>query len=196
MGLLKACNLTGKYQRALKVGEDLIADYGPEVRAVEQYCWVLRRLGEPDRALAAIDNWLKSAPAGTHYLLLIERARIHAALMQWDKAENDLKDYFHYREEKKHIDYNWFSNACLLQGYLRLQAKDEEGARDAWRKGLLKNVSRLNGPPDPSLPGLYIDPSAVINSMILSALADEPSEKDNDRNAGWLESLAAREKDP
>ena len=122
---------------------------------------------------------------------MLERARINVALKQWDKAENDLKEYFRFREEKKHGDYNWFSNASLLQGYLRLQAKDEEGARAAWRRGLLKNVSKLSGHPEQA--GLYIDPSAAINSMIMSALADDPSEEDNERNAAWLASLASRD---
>ena len=197
LGLLKASLLAGKDQRALQVADELIQDYGPEIRTCELLCWLLRSRSdcsdrsEHKRALVFVDKWLASAPAGTHYLLLIERARINVGLEQWEDAEKDLNEYFRIRQEKKHDDYNWFSSACAIQGFVRLHTQDEAAARAAWRKGLFKNV--VAKPNDQLVQSLDVEPSAAINSMILSALVDDASDEDNARNAAWLASLTSRD---
>ena len=65
--------------------------------AINEYSWLLRLQGQPREALAEVDRWLFEKPGvyrTTQLPLLLERARLHAALEEWEQAESDIEDLF------------------------------------------------------------------------------------------------------
>jgi tetratricopeptide (TPR) repeat protein len=109
--LVRAYRLAGREREALEKCGELLRDFGEVFRvhgvsatsALEEYGWLLRQRNRPgDRmtALAAVNRWLlgeggiRPTRDGAAYLLLLERARIHAAMQKADLAEKDLELFF------------------------------------------------------------------------------------------------------
>src|SRR5207248_2157787 len=67
--------------------------------------------------------------------LLLERARLHAALSRWDDAEMDLEEFFR-RAPPGSVHLRYWTQANLMLGFLRERRGDAAGARAAWRRGL------------------------------------------------------------
>jgi hypothetical protein len=65
-------------------------------------------------------------------LLLVDRARINAALQRWPEAEQDLDEFFRHLPAGKPVEC---AMACLVQGFLRERRGDAAGAQEAWRRG-------------------------------------------------------------
>jgi WD40 repeat protein len=105
----------------------------------------LRMTGKPKDALAEVARHLPAPNAperrGRLYLL-VERARVYAALEQWSEAQNDLSAYF--AETGNDVgDGLTHSGACLLLGFLRERRGDAAAAVEAWRRGSIRGWNEL-----------------------------------------------------
>jgi len=103
----------------------------------EEYSWLMRLHGDPKLALREVDRRLFESPGVYHEEfahLLVERARIHASLEQWDNAESDIDDFFRL-SENVNVGYHYFSAASLIRGFLRERHGDASGSIEAWRMG-------------------------------------------------------------
>src|SRR5205823_4044159 len=83
-----------------------------------------------------VDRWLFSKP-GTYRsgaeVLLVERARLHAALNQLEAAEKDLRDFFQVTEQSGPHR----TAAAIMLGFLAERKGDAAAARKIWEKALL-----------------------------------------------------------
>jgi tetratricopeptide (TPR) repeat protein len=136
-----------------------------------EYGWMMREKGTPSRALPEINRLLldKSGKFRPEALaLLIERARLHAAMNDWDAAKNDLEEFFRI-PSKEQLYRNW-SDACLILGLVRQQRGDQAGALEAWRKGKYKDD--LN-----DLTGRTMNGIVLTNLLMLDSLCQDLDEK-------------------
>jgi hypothetical protein len=130
---MRAYMMVGRTVDALRTAEKSFRTfrYGGEV--LDDYCWVRRLSGEEKEiraALAAIDRGMAADP-----IHLVERARIHAALKDWDGAAKDLDAFL-----AQPWDYHSWSAACLLRGFVaEQQGAPAEKVDEWWRRGLFKN---------------------------------------------------------
>jgi len=138
--LMRACSAGGLYDEAESVGRQLLdsrSSWGPQV--CEEYCWLLRLRGQPGRALSEVNRrYLESRSPGWE-ALLVERARIHAAMGRPDLAEKDVDEFLSLPDiGRLPIWYANYSGACLIKGFLRKRAGDDSGAVTAWRRGYVR----------------------------------------------------------
>jgi serine/threonine protein kinase len=193
--LVKACHLAGQETQALRTSKDLLREFERVCAAeglwatwvLDNYCWLLRRRGADGarQALRDLDQWLFTAPGvlrrdgtGTVYFPLVERARIHAALAQWDQAEQDLERFFREQKQDARRYYSSHASACLLQGFLRERAGDKDGAQAAWRRGLVQSWTKDN-PADPSGHALTMNLNIdFIYQLILASLTGQLSDRE------------------
>jgi hypothetical protein len=85
-------------------------------------------------ALDELDRYLRpvQGKAGQAEPLVLDRARVLAALGRREDAEKDLDALL----AQPRLPSPLAVNAWLLKGYLRRDANDQPRARDAWRKGI------------------------------------------------------------
>jgi hypothetical protein len=129
---------TDQAERALRAAEELLRDpagctYEQIWIVLDIYAWLMQRNRTPQRGLDEVDRWLR-APGGYRPVglqLLVNRARLHAALNQWDQAERDLDDLLRLSAP----DYYPRLDAYVLLGFLRERRSDGPGAQAAWRQG-------------------------------------------------------------
>ena len=143
--LCRAYFMKGRHAEALRlstelIAEDCVLDTDPrrQYQLQELQCWLLRLQGKPQAALAALDRHLLDSTGAYRQQrigLLVERARIHAALGQWDQAAKDLDD-LRSRATPKQLTYTLHAAAALLQGFLLERQGNHDGAAAAWRAGL------------------------------------------------------------
>lgn len=143
--LCRAYDMQGDRKRAIPLAEALLREH-PSLtgdnalrwfQVCETYTWLLRLEGDPRRALTELDRRLYDRPGvyrQQHLPLLVERARIHAALDQWDEADEDLADLFRLKPLGS-LDYHHYAGACLLRGFSCERRGDSAAARQAWREG-------------------------------------------------------------
>lgn len=175
-GLSRAYRSAGDSERALGILRQMLeyydkprSDAGLNPSMVMEYGWLMRERGAAAQALPEIDRWLYAKP-GVYRPgftgLLLERARLHVALKEWDRAEADVEEFFRQqsKEPAEKINLNYWSGACLLQGFLRAQKGDTIGALDAWRQPF----------PNRYYPGGL----TIIQITILRALSGELTEAD------------------
>jgi len=108
----------------------------------ELYSWLLRLEGEAPRALSILDQQLLDSDGqyrADRLALLVERARVHTALEQWEDAEKDLTTLLS-RSSATELGYARHSGCCLLLGCLRDRRGDREGALSAWRDGGMRRT--------------------------------------------------------
>jgi tetratricopeptide (TPR) repeat protein/predicted Ser/Thr protein kinase len=185
--LVKAERAIERHERqALQIAENMLADYGPETEIVEQYCWLLRGLGRGDRALELVNRLLGSGPS----VLLVERARLHADRQDWSAAENDLDTFFRWQEQAKSKNYIWFSDACLLRGFLHQRRGDQAAAREIWRRGILRNW--LAPGSNREVFARATTPRSGVHSLILASLTDDLNENDAEMYLTWLLQMNAQ----
>jgi tetratricopeptide (TPR) repeat protein/predicted Ser/Thr protein kinase len=184
--LLRAYMLVGRDSDAFRIAEKSfrLFRYGGEV--LDDYCWILRAQGKPRDALAALDRGLAADPL--HY---VERARIHAALKEWDHAREDLDAFF-----QKPMDYQSHSAACLIRGFLlEQQGAAPEKVEEAWRSGLVKNWK-----PTANDRGVDLyDPSrtpmgmAMLHNWIMASLLGDMTDADAEQLLGGLLAFAGKD---
>jgi WD40 repeat protein/tetratricopeptide (TPR) repeat protein/predicted Ser/Thr protein kinase len=107
-----------------------------DFNAVNEYSWMLRVLGRTREALTEVDRCLFEKPGvyrSSQKPLLLERARLHAALEQWDQTERDLDDLFRLTPPEA-LEGQYRTSAQLLRGVLRERRGDVAGAKAAWHQ--------------------------------------------------------------
>jgi tetratricopeptide (TPR) repeat protein/predicted Ser/Thr protein kinase len=175
--LLRAYRMEGENDRAAAFARKALDSAQPisEVSLNNEFCWIQRLRGRPEIALAELDRRLFDAQ---HNLvpriqgLLVERARIHAAMKQWDDAEKDIEDYLRLVDDKARLTGDKsVPEACLLAGFLRQQRGDQKGALEAWRRGLppVREGESVDL-------AIYADKTGrvILYPLILASLADQP----------------------
>ena len=170
--LLRAYRLVGQEQEALQLAQNL-ERVAPTDRVIHHYSWLLRRAGNAPAALELIDRWLIDQSGGYRsdmLPLLVERARVFAALEKWERAEQDLDEYLALTDQQDNTHYQTgLPAAYLLKGFLRERAGDSVAATDAWRRGYVPWKRFL---------GLYSvaqreKPSAFLHFHILGSLSGQ-----------------------
>jgi tetratricopeptide (TPR) repeat protein len=142
--LIDAYRLEGRQAEARRLAEELLAeDLSPADRLgiTKDYAWIMIRAGRPHDALPAVDRFLdpKSGPRDPALQpLLLERARLYAALGRWAEAEQDV-DRFLETVPKKSIPYSDYAEACLMRGFLWDRRGEPGKAQEAWRAGTYRN---------------------------------------------------------
>jgi tetratricopeptide (TPR) repeat protein len=188
-GVAFAYSLGGRPAEAVRTFEEVLqrdraALYREGLRAslVAEYCWALRQAGNPHKALAVVNEHLCERPGVYRpecLTLLITRARVSAALGQWDGMEQDLDELLS-RVPAGQLPYVHFAGAWMMRGFLREQRGDAAGARAAWRLGLFKRYpARAGKGPPPGPLGLDRINNAGYG-LLIAALADELTDADVD----------------
>ena len=132
--------------------KDLLPD--DRIGITRDYAWLMITGKTPEKALEEINRRLGPDPPGSddlNFPMLVERARVHAALRNWDQAEDDVVRFIEL-VRKPSISYSDFAEACLFRGFLleRRGLKDE--AVKVWRgppQELAKGPSRHLRPESP-----------------------------------------------
>ena len=143
-----ACRLNGRDREAVEVIEKLLAspDLLPDDRIgiTRDYAMMMIVGRTPARAREEIDRRMgRDAPDPQDALfpMLLDRARVHAALGDWKQAEEDVARFIE-RVRKPATCYSDFAEACLFHGFLLERQGRTDDARKAWRAGLRSNWPR------------------------------------------------------
>jgi tetratricopeptide (TPR) repeat protein len=172
--IVRLLRLAGKEDEAVRAAREILSAYTafdatdfPQ-QLLLHVCWSLRQQGRAAEALAELQRWLSAAPDAAAYRprMLLERARIYAALGQLAEAERDLDELLPPAGAAPLKEGESFLviNACLIKGFLRERRGDAAGALAAWRQGARAQ--------DPA--GGLGSLSTITHRLILAALADEP----------------------
>jgi tetratricopeptide (TPR) repeat protein len=198
-GLLRAYWVAGRSEKALEIASAHLRRCRslPEADAQRlwavlvvllDYCWLHRLQGEAGPALAEFDSWLYKAPEVFSVAeewpnlgqLVLERARLHAALNDWAGAEKDIATCFRLlRHPGIGGEYFTYSTTYLIHGFLCERRGDREAARAAWREGTWKVWRQKQAPPKevvlapPTLTG-----SGGLHNLILMSLVNEMTEEE------------------
>jgi tetratricopeptide (TPR) repeat protein len=182
-GLMRAYWMADRVEDAVKLAETVFAKSGYQGDVLDDYSWILRLRGDYAKAIEAVNRGVSADPAH-----LVERARVHAARGEWDRAQADLDLFF-----SKPSKYFHFSAACLLQGFL-LERRGQP-AEAAWKKGLAKNWRPAPGaPPDePYEPGANLTGTALLNAWILASLTQDLTDEEGARLLNGLVAFAGKD---
>jgi WD40 repeat protein len=132
-----------------------------------EYCWLCLLRKDARLALEELDGRLSKADLPRDQdVLLVERARLHAALDQWPEAEKDVQQVL-----AGGIRDRCDVEAALLLGFLRERRGDAGAAVRAWGKGLLP-------PEETSDSGAGF---AFLHNLMLASLADKLSDADAEK---------------
>jgi serine/threonine protein kinase/tetratricopeptide (TPR) repeat protein len=105
-----------------------------------EFAWLMREMNTPQVGLDEVNRRVFSAP-GIHradgYQLLLERARMHYTLKQYDEAKADLVLFLKECPPQYRV-YRWIADASLMLGLLYHREGDNARAQEAWRVGLPK----------------------------------------------------------
>jgi tetratricopeptide (TPR) repeat protein len=172
------------------------------------YYWLLRDVGKPGQALQELDAALYETPgvyrktlaAQVLFSLILERARIHYALKEWDAAEKDLAEFFRVFEgvpldqRNYRMDYaRDYPSACLMAGFLRDQRGDAAGALAVWKKGCARVW--LGQMPaahrERFLTARRTTPEPCLEPLILAAVAGELDDEEFQATIGGLQAALA-----
>jgi hypothetical protein len=151
--VVRAYSFLGRHKAVAAVARETLDAEVRSVRSlliVEDYCWSLRSQGLVREALNVSNDKAGYQPGATpafKHLLLIERARCKASLGDWRAADEDLKAFsglpvaelligkpvkFYSGDWEK--VYSFAATAALLQGFVKEQLGDQDGARAAWAR--------------------------------------------------------------
>jgi hypothetical protein len=122
--------------------QDLLPD--DRIGISRDYAWLMITGKTPENALEEINRRLGPAPPGpddVNFPMLLDRARVHAALGNWDQADADVVRFIEM-VRKPSISYNDFAEACPFRGLLLERRGLENEALKVWRAGLRKNWPR------------------------------------------------------
>jgi serine/threonine protein kinase len=192
--LLRALRADNQLPQAIALAEEVlrqspVEETSPAIQYAQEYGWLMRNRGQPERALHEIDRRLFEAPGvyRTALLpLLIERSRLHAAQQRWPEAEKDLDDFFRLVPADK-MSYAFFAAASLMKGFLCEQRGDRTAALAAWRQGMYRNwVQTLpQGAPRPEENTLGAT-SSFLFSWIMAGLTDTLADDEAEKVAAQL----------
>lgn len=201
LSLIRAYHLAGDFDRAVELAEQTLADptlagawegeptrlLHWQIRVCEEYGWLMRLRQNPKRALDEVNLRLLTQQGGYRrpYLpLLLERARLRAALEEWDAALHDLDELLNTVAPGE-MEYRYHSEACLLRGLLLEQKNDLAGAQAAWLQGLhtqwLPAWRTLHPGADETNSAAGLNGTKVLTNMILGGLSGAITDEDTDR---------------
>jgi tetratricopeptide (TPR) repeat protein/predicted Ser/Thr protein kinase len=175
--LCRAYELEGDRKRAIALAETLFGEH-PSLtddtgfrwfQICETYTWLLRLNGENHRALKELDLRLYARPGvyrEQHVPLLVERARIHVALDQWEEADEDLAEFFRLKPLESRNYHIHHAAACLLRGFSYERRGDLAASRQAWREGAPGEHSAYDWSEIYTMEGLAM-------ALVLASLAEE-----------------------
>ncbi len=182
--LIQAYWLSNDPDRALRAARAGLAEFkgvpADQSWAVEvmltRCCWLLRLRGEAAGARRELDDWLYGAPGvyrptfstRSRTKLLLERARLDAALNDWDQADKDLAEGLRLNRSDSRQDYHSHAYAHLMQGFLHERRGNPAAAQAAWRQGSFKAFLRAGGHAMHQFEGL---PNLILGSLT-GALTD------------------------
>jgi tetratricopeptide (TPR) repeat protein len=190
--LFRAHRMTGDERQAIRLGVEILSSYQAldatdlVRQTVVQYVWALRHAGEAARALAEVDRWMFSSPGvyrpdiERSHSLLIERARVHAALREWKLAEDDLEQFFHLHPPSAGRADAFVVEACLLQGFLRERRGDAPEAQEVWNRALPSTGIFREGGPDIGGGSMFV------HYLILAALTGRMTDEESNETAKRL----------
>ena len=147
--LIRAYCLAGEEDKALNLASESLqlsttSTGAFAVTHLEDVCWMQRRRGDAAITLKVLDRRLKSAPRITPHdlyniqILRIEKSRTLIVLEQWDAAEKLLAEMT-AESPVNPANSHAMCSANLMLGFLRERRGDSDGAKQAWRQGLLKS---------------------------------------------------------
>ena len=166
--LVRAHRARGDVNRAMETAKSFIKDMPLDARGfhtliIREFAWMSRTAhpAGPQRdaairkALVEVDKRLFRDPQASDpakrfrpwlHELLLERARLHAALGDSRQAASDIDAFFAHAPDPQ-AGYRIYSDACLLRGFLYEEAGDSKRALEYWKKALYPgdvNVTKLN----------------------------------------------------
>jgi tetratricopeptide (TPR) repeat protein len=149
--LIRAYESVDDFDRATTAAEELISGdldlfSWYTTMAIEEYGTLMRMRKTPQAALDRLHKLLldeRGQVRPQFWHLLIERARLLAAMNRFDEAERDVKAYL--EGSRGGASYAYHGIASLMLGFLREQRGDAAGALAAWRGGLMKDFHTRNG---------------------------------------------------
>ena len=215
-GLLRAYMARGDARsrdlvRAVDVAQGLLKeDLSPAWRMIvlRDYVWVAIQLkeGDPgilDDARARLDGSLRAGAATSSVFLplLVERARVFAALGRFEDARTDMKRYFRevdkdrirFREQRsadlllgesppENVPALFYFEACLLYGFLLENVPDRKNAEGYWRTGYrAAHITRSGSAYEAAVLGSLcgeISPEDADNMVVYTVENADPSGKD------------------
>ena len=178
-----ALHQSGELDRAVTIVDGLWeSEHLPqgieEARWLLHCGWLLRERGQPERALARVDLALADKPqkyGSREMFLLVERARLSAALGRWDEAERDIVDLFEHASG----NYEAYAAASLIYGFLLERRGEADAAQRAWREASHRHwrmASHPNASPAPV--DWYRSADSFLVSLILASLSGQLSDDD------------------
>ncbi|MFV2065419.1 MAG: tetratricopeptide repeat protein [Pirellulales bacterium] len=168
----RAYELTGDFERAMEIYKQG-AEETARVNSPRLYVRMLCLCGEPQRALDEINRYLeypRFEPNSVH--LLRSRARVHAALEDWNSARADLEEVLRATPPAETIDVQLHTETYLMFGFVHEHLRGKAAAEETWRT-LLADLR-------PYVRNLKVGISTPTDFLIMASLADELTAEDVD----------------
>jgi hypothetical protein len=159
VALMRAYQIQGRPELALVKAEAYLADADRRLPSwdrlrvaavLAEYTWLLQSRQEAGQARKKLDLWLFEAPGvirGDHFMmpwqlasLLVERARLDAALGDWKGAEEDAERCLKLCADQGMWSALNVTTARLVQGFAREAQGDAAGAARAWQEASLSRA--------------------------------------------------------
>jgi tRNA A-37 threonylcarbamoyl transferase component Bud32/tetratricopeptide (TPR) repeat protein len=212
--LTRAYRLAGRTEEAKSIVDNWLGDVRKHQSSdyefgrviLEENGWLARESKNPVQlrtALAVQENWLYFANPmlrkdgnRTAYPLLAERARLQAALGDWEQAAKSLDDFLqHYETDKASAGvYSTYGEVCLLRGFLHERNGNAKAANETWTRGLWKNWhAAKEGTP------FNIETAAgagLLCQLILASLTDQPVDTNSEAGLDALFAAGDRSAGP
>jgi tetratricopeptide (TPR) repeat protein len=140
------CRLIDAYRRldrddlAVRIAEDLLSgelSRADRIVITMEYCWMKILAGRPAEAIRLVDRFIDKNSKDYDPALrpmLVDRARLSAALGQYDQAEAEV-DRVLREMPPESLTYSSYAQAYLLRGALWDRRNEPEKALEAWRMG-------------------------------------------------------------
>ncbi len=170
MELSRALRFEGDLTAALEVAREVALSTG-DLTCMRHYSRLLRLSGDAGTALnevnASIELHERLGPVPT---LLIERARVFAALKRWDEAGQDVRRVLQLEQDGTPVGPEAMSYIYLMHGFLLARQGMNGESEQAWNAGFLRCRDVLNRHTTLN--------AESVNVMILAALSDRLTEAD------------------
>jgi tRNA A-37 threonylcarbamoyl transferase component Bud32/tetratricopeptide (TPR) repeat protein len=189
--LVRAYRFNNQSHEALQAMKKWIQQEGGYL--IEELVWILLEQGMPQEALAEIDQHLAQDKAAGHPharpALLIERARALIALGKKAVAEKELETYFALVVPQtgppgqippwpENVTYRYYSDACLVLGFLHLERGDTVGAKQIWAQGMYRKKFEGGRQGLGGVLGLY-------NAVFAGILSEKMTDQELDPYIDW-----------
>ncbi len=162
----RAYHLLGDLTSAVQAIEPL-AKNTEHSTVLRHFCRLLRLTNNAGRALTELDQFEARypRPGGPKLDLLLERARVHAALGDWPKCEELVDQVYRLHRGERPIEPRVMTYPALMKGMLLLKHGAEGPAVQTWREAFfdVRSLLGADGPPS----------SEVVNALILGSLCGE-----------------------